>query len=181
MTKQLHRTRQKTPDTRPKYRAKGWSAERRARQAARIRDWAPWRRSTGPKTAAGRARCSQNALHHGFHTAARRDELRRLGRVLGLAGENIKRLRLMIRLRNSARRSWIDYKPWYADQSGFGRAQLALESLLRTRKAKPDVSRAVLAAVRWAKAHARPGFRHGGMPKAHVSGEPDGRSRTCPA
>src|SRR5262245_17748823 len=39
----------------------GWTAERRARQAQLIRSWRPWERSTGPRTAAGRARVSRNA------------------------------------------------------------------------------------------------------------------------
>lgn len=43
-------------------RASGWSDERRARHAAAIRRWAPWTKSTGPKTAAGKARAARNAL-----------------------------------------------------------------------------------------------------------------------
>ena len=39
----------------------GWTPERRARHAAAIRRWAPWTKSTGPKTAAGKARSSRNA------------------------------------------------------------------------------------------------------------------------
>lgn len=38
-----------------------WTPERRARQAEAIRDWAPWRHSTGPVTAQGKARASRNA------------------------------------------------------------------------------------------------------------------------
>jgi hypothetical protein len=43
----------------------GWSPERRARQAARIRLWAPWARSTGPKTATGKRKSSANSYKHG--------------------------------------------------------------------------------------------------------------------
>jgi hypothetical protein len=43
-------------------RAKGWSAERRKRQAALIRSWQPWKRSTGPRTDAGKARCAANPV-----------------------------------------------------------------------------------------------------------------------
>lgn len=43
----------------------GWTAERRARQAAAIRRWQPWRSSTGPKSAAGKTRSSQNASKPG--------------------------------------------------------------------------------------------------------------------
>jgi hypothetical protein len=40
----------------------GWTCERRARQADIIRRTRPWTRSTGPKSAAGKKRSSQNAL-----------------------------------------------------------------------------------------------------------------------
>ncbi len=39
----------------------GWSPERRANHAAAIRCWKPWEKSTGPRTAAGKARAAQNA------------------------------------------------------------------------------------------------------------------------
>ena len=39
----------------------GWSPVRRAAQAEAIRRWKPWAKSTGPKTAAGKARAAQNA------------------------------------------------------------------------------------------------------------------------
>ncbi len=38
----------------------GWTPERRARQAALIRAWKPWERSTGPRTTDGKARSSAN-------------------------------------------------------------------------------------------------------------------------
>jgi hypothetical protein len=91
--------------------AKGWTPERRARQAALIRRWAPWRRSTGPKTESGKARCARNALRHGFRSSARTHELQRVRYVLRLAAQNIKRLRLLIQLRRSAARPRIKYKP----------------------------------------------------------------------
>ena len=34
--------------------ANGWTPERRARQAERIKQWRPWNRSTGPKTTEGK-------------------------------------------------------------------------------------------------------------------------------
>lgn len=46
----------------------GWTPERRARHAEAIRKWAPWKKSTGPKTALGKARSSQNAWKHGKRT-----------------------------------------------------------------------------------------------------------------
>jgi hypothetical protein len=36
--------------------ANGRTEERRLRQSAAIKVWAPWNRSTGPRTAAGKAR-----------------------------------------------------------------------------------------------------------------------------
>jgi len=57
-------------ETQPKQpRTSGWTPERRARQAARIKIWAPWAKSTGPKTAAGKARAAQNAYKHGGRAA----------------------------------------------------------------------------------------------------------------
>lgn len=45
--------------------AKGWSAERRAAQAERCRQNAPWKHATGPKTSRGKARSCLNAYKHG--------------------------------------------------------------------------------------------------------------------
>lgn len=39
---------------------RGWTAERRARQAELIRAWRPWNHSTGPRTEEGKARASAN-------------------------------------------------------------------------------------------------------------------------
>jgi hypothetical protein len=49
----------------------GWSNERRAKQAAAIRRWKPWLKSTGPISAAGKARVSTNA-----YKGAKRPRLR---------------------------------------------------------------------------------------------------------
>ncbi|WP_079668503.1 hypothetical protein [Thiomonas arsenitoxydans] len=43
-----------------------WTDEARAKQAEAIRRWKPWERSTGPRTAAGKARASANSLTHGI-------------------------------------------------------------------------------------------------------------------
>lgn len=43
----------------------GWSLERRQRQSEAIRRWKPWERSTGPRTAQGKARVSRNAWKGG--------------------------------------------------------------------------------------------------------------------
>lgn len=57
-----------------------WTPTRRAAQAAAIRRWAPWAKSTGPRTAAGKARSAQNAAR----PERARDPERRLARALKL-------------------------------------------------------------------------------------------------
>lgn len=47
----------------------GWTKERRQRQSEQIRNWKPWEKSTGPRTAAGLRRSSQNARKHGLRSA----------------------------------------------------------------------------------------------------------------
>lgn len=54
-----------------------WTPERRARQAELIQTWQPWKESTGPRTAAGKARSSRNA-----YKGAWRKKLRRLASLL---------------------------------------------------------------------------------------------------
>jgi len=112
----LRKHRRKGLPRRSALRAKaGWTPERRARQAALIRRWAPWRRSTGPKTEAGKARCAKNALRHGGRSRARILELQRIRRILRKVDENIRAVRLFIRLRDARPR--IKYKPQYAHLS----------------------------------------------------------------
>ena len=48
-----------------------WTPERRARQADLIRTWQPWARSTGPRTAAGKAKAARNAWKGGYRQAYR--------------------------------------------------------------------------------------------------------------
>lgn len=49
----------------------GWTPERRARQAALIRNWKPWERSTGPRTAQGKARTARNGFKGGHRVMLR--------------------------------------------------------------------------------------------------------------
>lgn len=52
-----------------------WTPERRARQAAAIRQWQPWRQSTGPKTAEGKAIVARNSWRGG-HREKHRAEMK---------------------------------------------------------------------------------------------------------
>ena len=90
----------------------GWTPERRARQAALIRGWQPWRRSTGPKTEADKARCAMNALKYGYRSRARIEELRKVRYILRLSARNIELVRLYIRQRDARPR--VRIKPAYA-------------------------------------------------------------------
>jgi len=58
----------------------GWTQERRAKQAIAIRRWTPWKRSTGPRGAEGKARVSRNA-----YRGARRAQWRQLSKELDVA------------------------------------------------------------------------------------------------
>ena len=62
-----------------------WSPERRARYAALIRQRRPWEKSTGPKSAEGKARVARNAWRGGTRGQLR--ELARLLRELRTSGE----------------------------------------------------------------------------------------------
>ena len=45
--------------------ANGWTPERRARQAELIRQWQPWKQSTGPRSQEGEAAAARNAWKGG--------------------------------------------------------------------------------------------------------------------
>ena len=51
--------------------ANGWTHERRARQAALIRQWKPWQNSTGPRSLEGKATSSHNAWQGGVRPLIR--------------------------------------------------------------------------------------------------------------
>lgn len=57
--------------------ANGWTPERRARQSELIRQWQPWRKSSGPVSAEGKAKSARNAWKGGI-----RPLLRNLAREL---------------------------------------------------------------------------------------------------
>jgi urease accessory protein UreF len=67
--------------------ANGWTAERRAKQAALIRTWKPWEKSTGAKTPEGKAISAKNAYRYAQRELCREmlresRELRRENRQL---------------------------------------------------------------------------------------------------
>ena len=45
--------------------SKGWTKERRRAQSEAIRNWQPWRHSTGPKSLGGKAKVSRNGWKGG--------------------------------------------------------------------------------------------------------------------
>ena len=59
----------------------GWTLERRERQAELIRQWQPWKQSTGPKTPEGKATASRNAWQGG-DMAQMRELAKDVNRVL---------------------------------------------------------------------------------------------------
>ena len=98
MINSLQRPSQKPTCAPRKRRPKGWTPERRAQQAARIREWQPWRRSTGPRTEAGKAQSAMNGLKHGGRSRAHVMQMRRVRHALRLAARNIAILRTHIRV-----------------------------------------------------------------------------------
>jgi hypothetical protein len=87
---------------RPSRRPKGWTPERRARQSALIRRWQPWRRSTGPKSEAGKMRVAMNALRHGGRSRAWRLRTQRIRHAIRLCAQTVLIARALIRQRDRA-------------------------------------------------------------------------------
>jgi hypothetical protein len=56
-------------------RAQRWTPEARAKQAAKIKDWQPWKQSTGARTAQSKATSSMNACK-GYQRAIYRNDRR---------------------------------------------------------------------------------------------------------
>ena len=57
--------------------ARKWTAEQRAQQAEKIRQWQPWQHSTGARTFEGKAIASRNAYKGGF-----RQQMKELSQLL---------------------------------------------------------------------------------------------------
>ncbi len=65
--------------------ATGWTPERRKQQAELIATWKPWKRSTGPKTAQGKANSSRNAFKDGF-----KQQIKELRQILKQQNDSLK-------------------------------------------------------------------------------------------
>lgn len=109
MTKHLRDTRTASTPRAPRS-SRAWSPARRARQAVLIRGWAPWQRSTGPRTDEGKAVSSLNATRHGGRSRAFIARLRRIRHALRLAARNIAIVRAHLRLQDASRRRERDLK-----------------------------------------------------------------------
>lgn len=67
--------------------ARQWTAEQRVQQSIKIRQWQPWAKSTGARTAEGKAASSRNA-YKGGHRAV----LREMAVLLHEQREGLKRV-----------------------------------------------------------------------------------------
>ena len=67
--------------------ARQWTVEQRAQQSVKIRQWQPWARSTGARTAEGKAASSRNAYKGG-----ERAVLREMAALLREQREGLKRV-----------------------------------------------------------------------------------------
>lgn len=67
--------------------ARQWTPEQRAQQSEKIRQWQPWARSTGARTAKGKAVSSRNAYKGGFRAV-----LREMAALLRVQREGLTRV-----------------------------------------------------------------------------------------
>lgn len=70
--------------------ARSWTDEQKAKQAAMIRIWKPWKRSTGPRTDRGKAISSGNRARS---LQAAMTEIERARRALADAHDYLDRLK----------------------------------------------------------------------------------------
>jgi hypothetical protein len=77
-----------------------WTTEARAKQAALITAWQPWRASTGPRSAGGKAKVSRNADKGG--------DTGRAARLQQAQAELAQVLAKVEKLKKAQRRSRLD-------------------------------------------------------------------------
>ena len=70
--------------------SKGWTEERRKKQAERLKQTRPWEKSTGPRTAKGRKISSMNAMKHGHRSRQMDYYARQIAAVLFFNREFVK-------------------------------------------------------------------------------------------
>ncbi|OYU22416.1 MAG: hypothetical protein CFE42_15555 [Ralstonia sp. PBBBR1] len=71
--------------------ANGWTPERRAKQAEAIKRWKPWSKASGPRSDAGKAASSQNALKHGLRSRGWLAYQKRINDLLRACKERLRR------------------------------------------------------------------------------------------
>ena len=67
--------------------------EQRARQSLAIQSWQPWKKSTGPKSDAGKALVARNAVKHGGRSEDAPAELKALRDLLAQCSERLDGMR----------------------------------------------------------------------------------------
>jgi hypothetical protein len=85
---------------------KGWTEERRQKQAERIRQNRPWEKSTGPRSAAGKARSRNNSRKHGLYDY----QTREMRAALKLQRESLKALIKAFKLQYGYNEIWNELK-----------------------------------------------------------------------
>lgn len=71
--------------------ARHWTAEQRAQQSVKIRQWQPWASSTGARTLEGRAASSRNAYKGGGRQRVR-ELFKSMNMILREQREKLKRV-----------------------------------------------------------------------------------------
>ncbi len=90
--------------------AKGWTEERKKRQAEIIRRTRPWEKSTGPRTAKGKKLSSKNAMKHGLRSREMTDLKRQVDAVLFFNREFVKHAWVLVHAQRALARMTNELK-----------------------------------------------------------------------